>query len=186
VGTTYWMAPELFARKPQYTEKTDTYAYAMTIWELVTQQVPYADADNTAMVPMWVMNGDRETIPEDCPELFRDIITGCWAGNPSERPSLSQVITQLKQSAPLPLLPATTGPSSSHYAGNLGNVSSPLPLATSYDSIAVSSVGYQGNVSTPRPPTQLPSYGANTSSASSSGYQGNLAPPSSGFSVRPS
>src|SRR6185437_8723456 len=42
VGTIQWMAPELFSRNPNYTQKSDIYSFGMTLWELVARRIPYA------------------------------------------------------------------------------------------------------------------------------------------------
>ena len=39
-GTYQWMAPEVIASQ-HYNEKADVYSYAINLWEMYTQQVPY-------------------------------------------------------------------------------------------------------------------------------------------------
>ena len=47
VGPLKWMAPES-AYRQEYSHKSDSWAWAVTIWELLTHQEPYADKDAMA------------------------------------------------------------------------------------------------------------------------------------------
>ena len=45
-GTPRWLSPELFKRGAKATTASDLYALAMIFWELITRQIPFADAPN--------------------------------------------------------------------------------------------------------------------------------------------
>ncbi len=96
VGTIAWMAPELFGRKAIYTQKSDIYSFGITLWELASRKIPFADAGNPALIPSWVSQGEREDIPKDCPQKLASLITACWDASPDKRPDANAVITYLK------------------------------------------------------------------------------------------
>lgn len=68
----------------------------MTVWEIAARKVPFADAANVAIVPNWVMQGEREAIPADCPSAVSQVITRSWDGVAANRPSLRDIIGLLK------------------------------------------------------------------------------------------
>ena len=74
VGSVLWMAPELFQRKPKYTVQSDMYSYAIVCWELASWQRPWPEAPNPAVVPTWVMQGERDEIPAQTPWVFKALI----------------------------------------------------------------------------------------------------------------
>lgn len=107
VGTVQWMAPELFERKPHYTQKSDIYSLGMTFWEIASRQVPFVDAENNGVISAWVCQGERENIPADCPKKYSSLIFSCWKGEgakadkrwlgkPSERPTARQITDYLR------------------------------------------------------------------------------------------
>lgn len=94
-GTLPWMAPELFERKPNSSE-SDIYSLGMVLWEILSRKVPFEEALPAVIVGM-VLTGKREELPENCPEVFRLMITACWNANPKQRPTAEQVGDQLKR-----------------------------------------------------------------------------------------
>ena len=86
VGSVRWMAPELFSPPTVYTQKSDIYSLGMTLWELVSRQIPFQNAVTDELIPIWVKNGEREDIPEDCPDYLASAIKACGVGDPSHRP----------------------------------------------------------------------------------------------------
>ncbi len=89
VGTLPWIAPELFD-KEKYTDKSDIYSLGITLWELASRRIPYAE-DAQEAIPVFVGRGKRETIPSDCDEKLAYLIQECWATNPKDRPNASDV-----------------------------------------------------------------------------------------------
>ena len=101
VGSLLWMAPELLSRDPKYTEQSDIYAYGMTVWEISSRKIPFQNAKNPAMIPAWVIQGERETIPEDAPTSVKRVITWCWKGPIGERPKIMQDVISVLTSSNL-------------------------------------------------------------------------------------
>ncbi len=90
VGTVQWMAPELFKRRAVFTQKADIYSLGITFWELAARKIPYA-RDTQAAIPTFVQQGEREDIPQDCPEKLAHLIQQCWANDPNARPSALEI-----------------------------------------------------------------------------------------------
>jgi Ran GTPase-activating protein (RanGAP) involved in mRNA processing and transport len=95
-GTLRWMAPELFKRRAQATDKSDIHSYGMILWELVSRLIPFADAANDAILTQWLSTGEQEEIPEDCPPSFAALISKCWKER-TERPTADEAVTELEK-----------------------------------------------------------------------------------------
>ncbi len=94
-GTLLWMAPELFKRGGRCTPASDIYGLGMVFWELSSGEVPWNEASNPHVVMGWVMQGEREEIPEETPDVYKLIIEKCWEQEPHARPTAETVVLQL-------------------------------------------------------------------------------------------
>mmetsp|Transcript_43477 Transcript_43477/g.86392 ORF Transcript_43477/g.86392 Transcript_43477/m.86392 type:complete len:299 (-) Transcript_43477:81-977(-) len=91
-GTYHWMAPEVFTMS-HYDSKVDVYSFAMVLYELLCQAIPFADI-KAEMVGMAVLQGKRPDlamVPEDCPAYLQQMMTSCWATAPEDRPTFSTI-----------------------------------------------------------------------------------------------
>lgn len=111
VGTLRWKAPELFGLKPKYSTKSDIYALAMTLWELASRAVPYAEADDSDIKDE-VKSGEREEIDGDWPEDFAETIKVCWKQKPEERPEADMVVKAMEAMAESAAFSEASGPPS--------------------------------------------------------------------------
>ncbi|OWZ23593.1 Serine/threonine protein kinase [Phytophthora megakarya] len=96
-GTTQWMAPEVLAAE-KYTEKADVFSYGVVVWETVTRQCPYEGLTQIQAALGVLNNNLRPTVPENCPPLFKKLMTLCWVSSPEERPSFEEVLEILNSS----------------------------------------------------------------------------------------
>ncbi|KAI9029521.1 kinase-like domain-containing protein [Hyaloraphidium curvatum] len=112
-GTPVFMAPETFARpRPKPGTATDVYAFAMTMWELLSEgDIPLGDElmDEDLMVPghgvdMEAFGARLRTDPSFRPERPRGLpdatwglMTRCWALDAGERPGFGEVADELKR-----------------------------------------------------------------------------------------
>ena len=95
MGTTRWLAPELFKRGANPNFASDVYGYGMVLWEIASRQLPYQDAQNDTVALSWIKDGEKENIPADCPVEFGQIIQKTW-GLPEARPTAREVSTELE------------------------------------------------------------------------------------------
>lgn len=88
-GTLGWMAPELFAEKPQATTAADIYALGMVLWEMMVQpyRISFQDMAPASLITAKITRGEKqETIPESCPPEMAQFMQACWQ-EPGKRPS---------------------------------------------------------------------------------------------------
>jgi len=97
VGSPLWMAPELL-KNSSYTEKVDIYSFAICLYELETQIVPFEDLGFDDLVK-FVGHGKRPDIPATCPGPMANLIKQCWSGDPQQRPSFNEVVEHLEPTA---------------------------------------------------------------------------------------
>lgn len=95
VGTYPWMAPEVIQSLP-VSEGCDTFSYAVILWELLTQEVPFKGLEGVQVAWLVVVNGERLTIPTTCPAKFANLMKKCWLADPKKRPNFREVLTELK------------------------------------------------------------------------------------------
>ena len=106
VGTVPWTAPEILEMKGNHTEASDVYALGIVFWELATGCDPYEGVQDT-VISVFVIRGDRLTIPEDVPQSFAKIITDAWAQEPAKRPTSQQLVYHLKEECSVSTTPET-------------------------------------------------------------------------------
>ena len=94
LGTLQWVAPEVL-RDERYSEKADIYSFAILVWELVARAVPYVGQNSLMVARAVAYKSLRPVIPEHCPELFRQLMTACWADDANARMSFKEILTFL-------------------------------------------------------------------------------------------
>ncbi|KAG0256925.1 hypothetical protein DFQ27_005402 [Actinomortierella ambigua] len=102
-GTLRWMAPEILSKDPTYSAKSDVYALGMVMWEMAANStVPFIHQLDDGTVALLVGDGEREELPDDTPDTYRQWVEKCWEQDPSERPDASSVI--LVEDTPLDIV----------------------------------------------------------------------------------
>jgi tRNA A-37 threonylcarbamoyl transferase component Bud32 len=96
VGTPMYMSPEILAKKP-YDTKSDVFSYGVMLWILYCQKEPYKHIEHSWEIARFVMEGNREKIPKDCPSEFKELIEQCWSQEPNQRPEFQEIVTRLEQ-----------------------------------------------------------------------------------------
>jgi len=97
VGSILWMAPELFEPEVKYEKSADVYSYGMTMYELATRKLPFANASSTAVVPTWIAKGYRDKISAETPQPFSALIAKCWAQRAEDRPTAVHAVEELQR-----------------------------------------------------------------------------------------
>ncbi|XP_033739394.1 mitogen-activated protein kinase kinase kinase 7-like isoform X3 [Pecten maximus] len=90
-GSAAWMAPEVFEGS-NYSEKCDVFSWGIILWEVITRRKPFDEIGGPAFRIMWaVHNGTRPPLVRNLPRPLELLMTRCWSGNPTERPSMAEV-----------------------------------------------------------------------------------------------
>ncbi|KAK6153098.1 hypothetical protein DH2020_012737 [Rehmannia glutinosa] len=115
-GTYRWMAPELYStvtlrhgEKKHYNHKVDAYSFAIVLWELIHNKLPFEGMSNLQAAYAAAFKNTRPSA-DDLPQDLASIVTSCWKEDPNARPNFSQIIQMLLHylstiSPPEPVLP---------------------------------------------------------------------------------
>ncbi|KAF9970699.1 hypothetical protein BGZ73_006553 [Actinomortierella ambigua] len=94
-GTVRWMAPELFARRPQYSTKSDMFSLGVVMWEMAALcTTPFQEHLDNFVVMSLVKSGEREDLPEQTPPKYRAWVEQCWHQDPQQRPEASDLVVE--------------------------------------------------------------------------------------------
>jgi len=95
-----WLAPEIM-KNQQYTEKIDIYSFGIVLWELISREVPfdeyYDELKWNTILEDKIIKGLRPTIPSECPNEMKDLISDCWSDDPKKRPSFATITSRLQK-----------------------------------------------------------------------------------------
>ncbi|KAK8880478.1 hypothetical protein M9Y10_003153 [Tritrichomonas musculus] len=98
-GTPTHAAPEVW-KNLGYTKKVDVYAFAFTVYEIMTNEKPFSDLKSVYQIMKEVLIlGNRPLFKYDIPNCYKKLIEKCWSQNPSDRPSFDDIIDQLKNNS---------------------------------------------------------------------------------------
>jgi serine/threonine protein kinase len=92
-GTPHWMAPEVANGEPD-SQGSDVYSLGMVLFELAAHRHPYPNL-KPMQVLLQVSQGKQETIPDDCPITFKQLILDCWTVS-EKRPKAVDITTRLR------------------------------------------------------------------------------------------
>ncbi|KAL6911602.1 hypothetical protein ACP4OV_000407 [Aristida adscensionis] len=99
-GTLPWMAPELLSGKSNMvSEKIDVYSFGIVMWELLTGDEPYSDMRAAEIIGGIVNDSLRPQIPSWCDPEWKALMGSCWASDPAERPSFTDISQRLRKMA---------------------------------------------------------------------------------------
>ena len=93
-GTPQWCSPEVLSGDKFIDGKSDVWSFAVVLFELVTQEVPWAGM--TPQQSMYAMFAGRRLMMPDWvqPEVSA-LVRDCWHEEAAERPSFEEIIARL-------------------------------------------------------------------------------------------
>lgn len=91
IGTPHWMAPEMLSNDYDYGPKVDVYSFAMILYELLTDEVPWKNVRPEIMMKQVLYEKSRPKLPKNTPEQMKIMIQMCWAHDPENRPDFSEI-----------------------------------------------------------------------------------------------
>ncbi|KAH9536333.1 hypothetical protein CY35_17G102000 [Sphagnum magellanicum] len=97
VGSTPWMAPEVFGLDNMaYTNSADVYSFAMVFFEVLTGEIPFADVQPTDIYQK-IKIGERPILPSkaDFPSYLSAFIESCWATRAEDCPKFPEICQML-------------------------------------------------------------------------------------------
>jgi serine/threonine protein kinase len=111
-GTLPWTAPEILRSPDAVTEKVDVFSFGIVMWELWTGKEPYEGLNYHALMvqlanpearlrppvpgsPEW--DGEEAAVPPELAPGWKVLMERCWAEDPEDRPSFTQVIRELRE-----------------------------------------------------------------------------------------
>jgi len=94
-GSLRYMAPEVAANQP-YNEKADVYGFAIILWEMLANKLPYGHLNHTTFYEQVVRKKERPPLDRTWPENLQQIFTTCWSEDPDLRPSFREIIGRLQ------------------------------------------------------------------------------------------
>ncbi|CAG8468015.1 34544_t:CDS:10 [Gigaspora margarita] len=91
-----WTAPEkLKFPKTPYTDKCEVYSFAILLWEISAQLIPFNNIDYHTVVEK-VKKGERPSpFSENTPEQYKKIVERAWHHIPKKRPIIDDLRKQL-------------------------------------------------------------------------------------------
>nr|CAD1836068.1 unnamed protein product [Ananas comosus var. bracteatus] len=121
-GTLPWMAPELLnGSSNKVSEKVDVFSFGIVMWEILTGDEPYANMHYGAIIGLndilvcttvidqgsnnfptlqhlrgIVNNTLRPPVPATCDLEWRKLMELCWAPDPAQRPSFTEIASRLR------------------------------------------------------------------------------------------
>ena len=103
-GTSNFMAPELFEEE-NITNKVDIWSWAVVLVQMLSGQMPWAGKSQIFIGRAVVDRKQTPTIPPKAPKELASILTSCFAFDPAQRPTATQLVEALH-----PLVAAATTP----------------------------------------------------------------------------
>jgi mitogen-activated protein kinase kinase kinase 7 len=97
-GTAGYMAPELLDSTSPPDFSSDVYSFGILLNEVIMEEEPYSDqyANFTGRGVFGAANyakqGKRPTVSQKTPKIVEDLITKCWAADPTSRPTFEEII----------------------------------------------------------------------------------------------
>ena len=80
-----------------YNEKADIYSFAMILFEMVTNTMPFDGLNPVQIIKEVAIKAARPAIPLTCHTGFKALINDCWHQEPQKRPTAAEVLARLEK-----------------------------------------------------------------------------------------
>jgi len=100
VGSMLYMAPELMQGLSYNPFKSDVWATGLVIYEIVQEELPFADLENPFQMMMAVVQQKRVPVLQPghgCPPQLCQLLQRLCAYEPERRPTMPQVLAEMRQ-----------------------------------------------------------------------------------------
>jgi predicted Ser/Thr protein kinase len=95
IGPLRWMAPESL-RDRIYSVKSDVWSYGILVWEIVSRNEPHENEDQLMIGAKIRDSAYTPTIPDECDPTLAELLKMCWRADPTERPTMEEIIEHLR------------------------------------------------------------------------------------------
>ncbi|XP_071755110.1 non-receptor tyrosine-protein kinase TNK1 [Centroberyx gerrardi] len=96
-----WCAPESL-RVGSFSHCSDVWMFGVTLWEMFTYcEEPWFGLSGRQILWRVEREGERLERPPDCPQELYGVMRKCWACNPADRPTFSQLTTMVAEAHPM-------------------------------------------------------------------------------------
>uniref|UniRef100_A0A914Z4E8 Protein kinase domain-containing protein n=1 Tax=Panagrolaimus superbus TaxID=310955 RepID=A0A914Z4E8_9BILA len=86
------MAPETLKRNPEYSSKSDVWAFGILAWEVFSYgEKPWPDWENKK-IATYIRRGKMMDLPEYTPTQIKNLVAKMWIVKASERPDFSEIL----------------------------------------------------------------------------------------------
>ncbi|KAM4833883.1 mixed lineage kinase domain-like protein isoform 1-T3 [Thomomys bottae] len=79
----------------KYDVKAEIYSFGIVLWEIVTGKIPFDGYDEKKIYKLVAMERYQEPVSQNCPSELEEVIKMCRAYEPSQRPSVKEIIEKL-------------------------------------------------------------------------------------------
>ncbi len=94
-GTPAYVAPEIW-RCEHYSERVDSYSFAIVMWEFMTREWAFDGLDVDEIIEHVRDLKERPDVPQWCPRSFHTLLCECWAESPLFRPSFDTILRRIE------------------------------------------------------------------------------------------
>ncbi|RIA98229.1 kinase-like domain-containing protein [Glomus cerebriforme] len=104
-GLVPYVEPKIFNRKRDsnnqlqiysLNKKSDVYSIGVLLWEISSGRPPFCNEPYDIGLAIEILQGLRETPITNTSKDYIKIYTDCWNGEPEDRPTINQVVNELK------------------------------------------------------------------------------------------
>ena len=96
-GSLRYMAPEV-ARMEEYGSSADVHSFAILLWQIVTNRVPFAKIPSRKTFESKVINGNlRPNLKAIHSDSLKGILSAGWSLNPDQRPTFAWITRELQK-----------------------------------------------------------------------------------------